>query len=425
MGMGVFSEREEQFMTYAEQTEQLAEVQRALPMSTAAKKGKANSKGDTVTLALIESVTVSVPDYPESTISVAVPDFAKMTDEQFDTALRSAILQAKEHNAKCGLAIYNIVLPALEYADQQFKQGKTINGCKGKEAYVRSLGLKEDTVRQWKLRAKKAAEARKALEHPSLLLNGEIAPNTKVTKKTREQTTTPAEVPMPRAGEWKLIEESEDTKFWENTDGRMIARRFDDEKKPIFTVGDQWGRVDEVNTLEEAMQVVRPAAKLEDTLKLADAIAKEMAKDKDEQSDIESVVMDYLAARRISPPSSDDESRRTPEYEITIRVKAHKLVTVEKKAKETFGNDLRSLKKISRNTSRAAELDLAEEHFNACKEIVADLKDQMEEWRDNVPDSLQSSEKYSEVESCVDQLQQLEDELDGISFDSIEFPSAF
>jgi hypothetical protein len=236
----------------------------------------------------------------------------------------------------------------------------------------------------------------------------------------------PAEVPSSQTGDWKLSWENEDCKFWDNTDGRKIAQRFDeDTKTAYFVVGDQWGAVDTAKTLEEAQRIVRPAANLEDTLKLADTIAQEMAKKEDQRTDIESVLMDYLAARRIAPSRRGNGDCRAPEYDITLRVKAHKLATVEKKAKEAFGNDLRTVKKIPRNTSRAAELHLAEEHFNTCKEIVSALKGEMENWHDGIPEHFQSSEKYSEVASCLDSLESLESDLEDISFDSIEFPRMF
>lgn len=44
---------------------------------------------------------------------------------------------------------------------------------------------------------------------------------------------------------------------------------------------------------------------------------------------------------------------------------------------------------------------------------VEDLKDEMEEWRDNMPESLQSSDKYSQVDEAADTLGSAHDDLEG------------
>ena len=49
----------------------------------------------------------------------------------------------------------------------------------------------------------------------------------------------------------------------------------------------------------------------------------------------------------------------------------------------------------------------------------------MEECRDNIPDSLQGGQKYSEVEQSVDALEELENDLENINFQNVEFPSMF
>ncbi len=43
---------------------------------------------------------------------------------------------------------------------------------------------------------------------------------------------------------------------------------------------------------------------------------------------------------------------------------------------------------------------------------IEDLKDEMEEWRDNIPDSLQSSDKYSQVDEAAETLSNAASELE-------------
>jgi len=69
-------------------------------------------------------------------------------------------------------------------------------------------------------------------------------------------------------------------------------------------------------------------------------------------------------------------------------------------------------------------LDDAKEMVEGAAEIVAELHGAMEERRDNTPEDLQSTETYAMVEQCVDEIESLESNIDGIlpSFDDVEFP---
>ena len=79
----------------------------------------------------------------------------------------------------------------------------------------------------------------------------------------------------------------------------------------------------------------------------------------------------------------EEGNRRAPEYIVTLRIKASTLPTVEKKAKAAFGEKLVSVEKVGRGFSRAAELAEAEKHVDAAAEIVGELKNGIEEWRDD------------------------------------------
>ncbi len=66
----------------------------------------------------------------------------------------------------------------------------------------------------------------------------------------------------------------------------------------------------------------------------------------------------YLTGRRkeIPQPEGDEEepgNRRTPEYIVTLRIKASTLPAVEKKAKEVWGEKFVRADKVGRGFSRA------------------------------------------------------------------------
>jgi hypothetical protein len=167
-------------------------------------------------------------------------------------------------------------------------------------------------------------------------------------------------------------------------------------------------------------------------LATADEVAthvwKHGAGDYEESSSIEHAAEAWLIGRGMEVPEQEngeeEGNRRTPEFIARLRIKPSTLPAVTKKAKAAFGDRLKSVEKVGRGFSRADELGQAEELVEQAKEIVGELKDDMENWRDNIPDSLQGGEKYSEVEECAAQLESLESELDGIDFD-VEFPGMF
>jgi hypothetical protein len=167
----------------------------------------------------------------------------------------------------------------------------------------------------------------------------------------------------------------------------------------------------------------------------ADEIALGLLKG-EEQGELKVKAVDYLTERgiKIHEPVdedwADDEeeeegNRRKPTYLITLCVEASQLKTVEKKAKEAFGDAIKSVEKVGRGFSRAAELAEAEEVVTEAREIVGGLKEQMEEWQSNIEEHFSNTEKYQQVEECVSSLEELENDLENISFENVEFPSMF
>lgn len=257
-------------------------------------------------------------------------------------------------------------------------------------------------------------------------------------------------VAIPAPGEW-ATEWVEHVKYMNpvlvNTDGRVIQRfeEYDDNDQPIegkyayYYTRDAYGKqianADgkyHIESLEEAKSLVRVPMTQAEILDAADAVAAHIVKygagDREESDQIAKAAESYLMGRGKEMPEEFNEeeegNRRTPEYIVTLRIKASTLPAIEKKAKAAFGDKLKSVEKVGRGFSRAADLAEAQEHVEAAAEIVGELKDSMEEWRDNTPDSLQQTEKYNEVEECASNLESLEDELNGINFD-VDFPGMF
>ena len=262
-------------------------------------------------------------------------------------------------------------------------------------------------------------------------------------KKIGVEVSRVEKTPVPAPGEWSdewIKDERYTNPVLHNTDGRVI-QRFEVENEDgsgyiegayTYRTNDQYGRVGDFDTLEQAQLGQREPMTQAEILDAADAVAAHIVKygagDHEESRKVENAAESYLIGRGKGLPEKYDEeeegNRRTPEYLVTLRIKASTLPAVEKKAKATFGDRLKSVEKVGRGFSRAADLTEAEEHVATAIEIVGELKNGMEEWRDNMPENFQGTQKYEEVEECASRLESLEDELNGIDFE-VDFPGMF
>jgi len=252
-----------------------------------------------------------------------------------------------------------------------------------------------------------------------------------------------ASVMVPTTGEWTLTEEHPveshwRCKVWSNPDGREIiwepAYEEDGEKTAeFFITRDEWGKIGNAPTLEEAHALVREAATTEELLDDAEDLAKMVLGDETLDGRAESYAENILASRGIKKPEPKDEieespnRKRKPQYILTMTIEAHRLSAVEKKAKAAFGDDVR-VEKVSRNFSRSADLMSARAMFEEGTSIIAHLKEDMESWRDGMEGTnLENSAKFEQVSEAASSLEDLESEAEGVasSCDNIDFPGMY
>jgi hypothetical protein len=250
-----------------------------------------------------------------------------------------------------------------------------------------------------------------------------------------------ASVSVPPTGEWKLTEDNSANehnrhyrcKVWSNPDGREIiwepAYEEDDEKvAENFKTQDDWGKIGDAPTLEEAQALVREVATTEELLDDAEDLAKAVLNDEPLSRMAERCAENILANRGIAKPEPKDEieenPRRKPQYIVTLTIEAHRLSAVEKKAKAAFGDSVR-VEKVSRHFSRNGDLMSAKEKFEEGATIIAHLKEDMEHWREGMEGTnLENSAKFSDVEECASKLDDLSNEADSVvnGCDNVEFP---
>lgn len=114
-------------------------------------------------------------------------------------------------------------------------------------------------------------------------------------------------------------------------------------------------------------------------------------------------------------------------YKVEMQVEDRLPTSVEKKLRQVFGKDvpIHTTEKLTTPESRADRLSEAENEFENAKSVVIELRDEMQNWFDSIPENLQNGSKADEVQEAIDALETLEGEMDCIDFSSVSFPSMF
>lgn len=80
--------------------------------------------------------------------------------------------------------------------------------------------------------------------------------------------------------------------------------------------------------------------------------------------------------------------------------------------------------KVLQIVTRADRLNNALEMVGDAKVEVQELRDELQEWYDNLPDNFQSGEKGEQLIRAISELEELAGELDAFAGREIEFPKA-
>jgi hypothetical protein len=118
----------------------------------------------------------------------------------------------------------------------------------------------------------------------------------------------------------------------------------------------------------------------------------------------------------------DEDKRKPSEYTISFRVTGTNIKTVRKAVVSAFPSVTDVEVERKQYLSRDGEFQMAHGLVDNAVEILDGLKDGLEQWRDNRPESFQGDEKEGQLDMCIDALETLHDELEAIDWDSVEFP---
>lgn len=114
-----------------------------------------------------------------------------------------------------------------------------------------------------------------------------------------------------------------------------------------------------------------------------------------------------------------------PVYRVVLKVTADRITDVRKRAEATFGGSLIHVSKEDMAKSRADRLAVIESTVQDAAQDISELKEELEEWRDNLPESLQEGGKASELEDAIEALEELSGSLEEIDFTSVSFPGMY
>jgi len=75
--------------------------------------------------------------------------------------------------------------------------------------------------------------------------------------------------------------------------------------------------------------------------------------------------------------------------------------------------------------SRRKRLEEALSDLSDCMSEVECLRDELQEWLDNMPENLQGGAKADELENAISQLDEIYEKLEEAQGEEVEFPSMF
>lgn len=99
----------------------------------------------------------------------------------------------------------------------------------------------------------------------------------------------------------------------------------------------------------------------------------------------------------------------------------HKIVEEAVKAK--YPDAIVSTTRKEPAESRADRLGEAESEFDNAKSTVEELRDEMQDWYDGIPENLQSGSKAEDVQAAIDSLEEIISSMEDIDFSGVDFPS--
>lgn len=80
---------------------------------------------------------------------------------------------------------------------------------------------------------------------------------------------------------------------------------------------------------------------------------------------------------------------------------------------------------MAKNPSRADRFSDAQSKINDAKSVFEELRDELQNWHDNLPENLQSSQKADDLDSAISELDNAISSCEEVEGIEVSFPSMF
>lgn len=140
----------------------------------------------------------------------------------------------------------------------------------------------------------------------------------------------------------------------------------------------------------------------------------------EQKKDDAAALADHRAGRR--------RPRREAQHVITLTVSGQRVDVLRRKLADLFGDGVAiNVTTVNRNPSRADRLADALSDLQSGQAAVAELAEELTEWRDGMPENLQESSKGEEVTTAADALEEAAQELENAigELEGVEFPGMY
>ncbi len=114
---------------------------------------------------------------------------------------------------------------------------------------------------------------------------------------------------------------------------------------------------------------------------------------------------------------------------ITVDQKGARVETIdkiiEKEIRKKYPDAGISVERKETPESRSERFDEALSSVSDAKSEAENLRDELQEWLDNLPENLQSGNKADELQSAIDELEEFISNCEELESASVEFPGMF
>lgn len=110
-------------------------------------------------------------------------------------------------------------------------------------------------------------------------------------------------------------------------------------------------------------------------------------------------------------------------FRILVGKKGLRYETVKKVAEKVFAGYSVQVTKENEPVTRAERFDRAKDLASQAREEIENLRDELEAWKDSLPENLQNGQKADELDEAINALQEAADGIETMENTDVEFPS--